>query len=104
MWSLTINGQSVEELSAELSRRISAATDGWRRSKLCRYLRTHVSNVDPCPVRLRKPDGSEYRTSMSLCPAGSPIKSDLIKPDNGSELAPGIVYFDFERCTKRCAE
>jgi hypothetical protein len=91
---VAINGQTVQELSAELSPRISAATDGWRRTILCRLLRTHVSNIDPCPVRLRRTDGSDYRTSMSLCSARLPIKPDAIKPNNGSELAPGIVYFD----------
>ena len=90
---VAINGESLAEIRAELTPRISTATDGWLRSILCHRLRVHA-DVDPCPVRLRKPGGEEYKTSMPLCSTYQPIEPSLSKPDDGAELAPGIVYFE----------
>lgn len=91
---VSIEGKSLQELTDKLSARISAATDGWRRTILCGLLRTDSATSNPCSVRLRKPDGMEYDITMSLISMRLPIESSLTRPANGSELAPGIVYFD----------
>jgi len=49
---------------------------------------------------MRKPDGSEYAVQLPLCPVGTRIDPHVEKPGYGSELAPGIVYFDLNGASR----
>ncbi len=97
---VAIDGKSIQRWRQELSQRVSAATDGWRRRRLGDMLCTDTFQANPCPVRMRKPDGTAYQTQLPLCPLGTRIDSVLKKPSDGSELAPGIVYFDLHGASR----
>jgi hypothetical protein len=91
---VAMDGQSIADLCEELSSRISAATNGWRRTKLL----SELSFVDPASgsirLRLRKPDGQEYDAIVS--PIDPTVIDDVTtkKPSDGTEVAPEIVYFN----------
>jgi C-terminal processing protease CtpA/Prc len=91
---VTIDGASIAERCNELSSRISAATDGWRRSRLLDELKFLDPTSTSVRLRLRRPNGQEYDATVS------PIRPTAIedvttkKPSDGAEMAPGIVYFN----------
>jgi C-terminal processing protease CtpA/Prc len=91
---IAINGTTVEQWRVAWTRRISAATEGWLRFRLCQRLQVEADNADPCPVRLRRPDGTESQVSLTRCEFGAPIDRWIDKPSDGEEVSPGIVYFD----------
>jgi hypothetical protein len=100
---VAIDEKQLSVVCDELSSSISAATDGFRRYVLLRML-TMRDDSDTCRLRMRKPDGSEY--DVSLPPIGSPLRitSQIKKPNNGAQLAEGIVYFDLNRAKSQALD
>lgn len=102
---VAINDRSVEQWYESLSPWISAATEGWRRTRMLRLIVADYSSIlaprEPAPTRvalhLRRPDGSTYdlavdRVSMSW----NPKPAFDQRPELGAEVAPGIVYFNLD--------
>jgi len=91
---LAIDDQSMTERCEELSPRISAATDGFRRTKLLSALSYVDEATESIRLRLRSPSGREFEATVSPI---EPTQIDDVttkKPKNGTEVAPGIIYFD----------
>jgi Peptidase family S41 len=92
---IAIGGQSVDDRCAELAQRISAATDGWRRMWLIALL-CRGSSDDAVRVRVRKLDGDELDATLVPIPLDSIQEEKPTRRANGTELAPGIRYFDLD--------
>lgn len=91
---LSIDGKSSEDCYAEVSKWISAATDGWRRCVSSQRLITNLPTADPATVSLRHPGGDAFTATLARSQAYPINTATTRKPTNGSELAPGIVYFN----------
>ncbi|MGK0203363.1 MAG: C-terminal processing protease CtpA/Prc [Planctomycetota bacterium] len=89
---LAIDGKSVAQLYADMCEQVSSATEGWSRS------RTQMTfamwpTANPAKVKVRRQDGSTHEVELRRSQVYVRDASDK-RPDNGSELADGIVYFD----------
>lgn len=93
---LSIDGRSAEDCHDEVSRFISAATEGWRRYRSQSALVSDLPTKDPASFVFRRPDGSEYSAHLARGPRPARYDGPPKKPDDGAELAPGIVYFDLD--------
>ncbi len=93
-----IDGHSAQECYARVSKWISAATDGWRRWQSIRHITINLPTEDPVRITLRRPDGLGY-SIMPRRVKEMPIRIALQRPNNESELAPGIVYFNLVGAT-----
>ncbi|MFO0872987.1 MAG: S41 family peptidase [Phycisphaerales bacterium] len=91
---VAVDDQSLASCLAELSTRVSAATDGWRRYKLAGMLAYELPAGDPASLRLRRPDGTEYTVQVARRVVHEVVDAMAKRPPNGAEVAPGIVYFD----------
>jgi C-terminal processing protease CtpA/Prc len=91
---VAIDGRSAEACYAEVSERISAATDGWRRHIAQYSLMMDLATADPATLTLEHPDGVEFSAKLARGSALAENTHTSKRPENGSELAPGIVYFD----------
>ncbi len=91
---VSIDGRSAEACGQEVSHRISAATEGWRRANSARCIAWDLPTNDPANVVLRHPEGDEY--AVQLARTAAPPENALTKkrPADGSEPAPGVVYFN----------
>lgn len=93
---LSIDDRPSEELLADVAATISAATPGWLRYRAAGEMAQTLPTEDPARLRLRRPDGQAFEIQV---PRG-PLRVEPIsvpsehRPANGSELAPGILYFD----------
>lgn len=88
-----IDGVDASTLDARARERISTATEGWSRARSPQVIVSRLATGDPAIVSIRKPDGS--RLSAPLARVREPVSGDTaIRPADGTELAPGIVYFD----------
>ncbi len=87
-----IDGRDVATCYAELSLRISAATEGWRRHRSEGMFAT-MATADPVRLQLRRADGNS--AEVSLARTARVVADETRKrPANGTELADGILYFD----------
>jgi hypothetical protein len=89
---VSIDGRTVAELYDELTPRISAATEGWRRAVAGRRIlrcRTRARAF----VEGRRPDGTVY--SAALDPVG--MAPSPPRPEPIGEIEPGIWYVDIDR-------
>ncbi len=95
---LSIDGRPVEELFAEIVGRVSAATDGWARSRSQALFAVRPTR-DPVTLRLLGPDGAERDVRL---PRSRVLVADATgaRPTNGAPLADGVVYFDLCGATR----
>lgn len=91
---LAIGGKPLEECLGELSRSISAATDGWLRYRELGDLVMRYKTEQEVKVRLRGVDGSEREVVLTRVAPTEIVDVTAKRPANGTEVAPGIVYFD----------
>lgn len=97
----SIDGQGVADLYAEVSKRISAATDGWRRSASQQWFLAYLKTDANPSVTLRRP-GSEgkpaerYTVKLSRALSLSEDAAGQKRPADGTEVAPGIVYVNLD--------
>jgi len=95
---VAIDGRSTQECFDRVSKWISAATDGWRRWQSIRRITVNLPTEDPVRITLRRPDGLGYSV-MPHRVKEMPMTNWLKRPANGSEAAPGIVYFNLVGAT-----
>lgn len=99
-----IGDHSVDEWQKQAAERISAATDGWLRSRSAEFIATHLAAMGasmgpaPAPValQLRSPDGTEYGAVVTPTNECFPADATRTRPAAGSEVAPGIRYFNLD--------
>lgn len=100
---LAIDGREVGDIYNELATRISGATEQWIRYSALRSLRTEWPTENPANLTIRRADGTQanvavHRMSMERVLLEEPsLHDDPNRPDNGSELAPGIIYINLDR-------
>lgn len=90
----SLNGVTVEEHYADVSRWISSATEGWRRARALVLLTYDLATSEQLPARLRKPSGAEYEVLLKRVTRSDAQDATLRRPANGADLAPGIVYMN----------
>jgi C-terminal processing protease CtpA/Prc len=89
-----IDGQPVADVYAAMRKRISAATDGWARYSSQSMLRMWPTK-NPVTLRIRRTGGEV--TDIELPRAAAVVKDTTEqRPDDGAEVADGIVYFDLD--------
>lgn len=93
---VAIDGRPIEDIFNEVSKRVSAATDGWRRVASTRPIVINYPTADPAEVTLRHPDGMTI--SVKLSRIAEPVDGSAIpaRPKQAAELAPGIAYFNLD--------
>ncbi|HZL84288.1 MAG TPA: S41 family peptidase [Candidatus Krumholzibacteria bacterium] len=91
---VSIDGRPIESCYAEVSKWISAATEGWRRFVSQRALVTDLPTKDPALLVLRKPDGETMSVWLARVKGETRPTSIVKRPEDGAELTPGIVYFN----------
>lgn len=96
---VAIDDKPLEAWIPELSSRISAATEGWRKTRLLTLLLTDLPTGDVVTLRVHHPDGTAFQAPINRIPLTQLDDSTRQKPANGSEVAPGIVYFDLNRAS-----
>lgn len=86
----SINGVAARDAAAEMWPRVSAATAHHGRTVLARrmlsVLGTHAM------LGVRRVDGTE--ATLRVVPSATGEVPEVVRPANGTELAPGIVYFN----------
>ena len=91
---VAIDERPIAECYAEVSKRISAATEGWRRWSAARLIVADLPTTDPVKLGLRKPDGTTTTVQVDRSTQFTRNTATSKRPDNGAELADGVVYFD----------
>lgn len=96
---LEINGVTVADWVARLAPRISAANEGWLKWRLLEVLPGEVTrDGEQVALKVRKVGGAVAEVSVKRVPGGGGMARLGIawekRPENGAELAPGIIYFD----------
>lgn len=92
-----IEGRAVAAWYEDAAERISASTEGWRRSVALAILTAEIPGNGPVSLRLRRPDGSEFEAIVDRIMPGQITRVSEHRPAAGEALAPGIVYFDLNR-------
>lgn len=95
---VSIDGKSADECYRLASKWISAATDGWQRRQSINRIMIDLPTADPVSVTLRRSDSMTYSIALARVKEW-PANTTTRRPDNGVELAPGIVYFNLDRAT-----
>lgn len=95
---VSMDGRSAQDCYEQVSKSISAATDGWRRWQSIHRIMINLPTEDPVRITLRRPDGLGYSV-MPRRVKEMPMANWLKRPANGSEPAPGIVYFNLDGAT-----
>lgn len=93
---VSIDGKKIEDCYAEVSKMISAATDGWSRYGSQRALVVNLPTKNPASVVVRKSEGTLKTLSLSRIKEETPNTATVKRPANGTELSPGIVYFNLD--------
>jgi hypothetical protein len=96
---VSIDGRPIEECYADVRKWISAATVGWARWSSTRLLTATLPTKNPAQLAFRKPDGSIVKASLARVNEMTPDTATTKHPAGGSEVAPGIVYFDLTGAT-----
>jgi len=91
---MAIDGQPVRQYLDALRPTISAATRGWEQAVLVRRLCAEPPG-EGLALRLRRPAGEEFDAAVAAV-AFADLEPARRKPDDGDEVAPGIVYFDLD--------
>jgi hypothetical protein len=93
---VSIDGKPTGDCYGEVSKWISAATDGWRRWNSSRALVADYPTRDPAQIVFRKPDGEPLTVALGRVAEGTANTATTKRPASGTELAPGVVYFDLD--------
>lgn len=93
---VALDGTPAATYLDAMARTISAATDGWRRQVEARSLPASFVDRAVVTLRLRRPGGDEYEVDVHTVDASSLAPVAPRKPTSGTEVAPGIVYFDLD--------
>lgn len=101
---VSIDGKSPEDVFKYVSKWISAATDGWARYVSTRAIVVNYATADPVQLVLRHTDGST--STVKLARVAEAVEGSSIpkRPDQGKEIAPGIVYFDLNGASNEALE
>ncbi len=95
---LSINERPLSEWVLQVSAEISGATDGWVRhlvaSQLPRSPFESPDATDPCRAEFQRPDGTRYEALVASASLDRIEEPAFERPANGTELLPGIRYFD----------
>lgn len=95
---IAIEGLGIDEIYAVESTRISAATEGWRRHRAISEILTRRT-ADPVSLELEDPAGARRIVSITPVALMPGVLPEPERPANGSEIAPGVVYFDLNGTT-----
>lgn len=91
----SIDGESIESGYRRVAASISAATEGWSRTRAIHELLRRPSDAAPAVLKLRRPDGREVTTSLASLPyAAQSLQRARERQPDGTEVAPGIVYMN----------
>lgn len=92
---LAIDQRPIDAITRELGSRISAATEGWRRHRLLAAIAAEFSQPTST-VRVRTGEGEPREVAVPAIPLDQfiHVQRPVDLPANGSQVAPGIVYFD----------
>ena len=95
-----IDGQSINSIVESLRERISAATPGYLREGILSRL-AYGPNRTSFSLKVRAPNGEEKEISMKRHATSNfpqPLRES--RPEQGSELAEGVVYVDLDRINR----
>ncbi len=97
----SIDGRSASDCHAEVSKGISAATEGWRRVVSPQRFLTSLRTSETPVVVLRRSGndgklGEPFTVNLQRTTTITIEEPPTAKPQNGSEIAPGIVYFNLD--------
>lgn len=98
---IEIDGESIEPIVASLHGRISAATPGYLRNRILSQL-GYGANRSSFTLKTRSPDGELKEISLKREASSNfpqPLRES--RPDQGSELAEGVVYVDLDRVNRQ---
>jgi len=90
----SIDGVLIRDCYADVSKWISAASEGWRRVRFANILAWEYPERNPAQFVLVKPNGRKLRIELERTLVYTPITVTAKSPGNAAQLAPGIVYFD----------
>ena len=90
-----IDGKPIDQLYAQLVPTISGATDQWVRWRALSELRQLPQFGEQTNLSVRHADGTRAAVQLSHRPADPQPKPEP-RPANGTELSPGIVYFNLD--------
>ncbi|MGH7131917.1 MAG: S41 family peptidase [Phycisphaerales bacterium] len=90
-----IDDKPVDQLYAQLVPTISGATDQWVRWRAIAELRQLPQFGEQTSLSVRRADGAKATVQITHRPTDPQPKPEP-RPENGSELAPGIVYFNLD--------
>ncbi|MCC5823989.1 MAG: hypothetical protein LAT64_13680 [Phycisphaerales bacterium] len=90
---VSIDGRTADELLDRAREEISGATDGWVRHQSGAWLVFDLETADQFTMVVRGADGEERAVLVSRSSSFAPDERGA-PPENGVELAPGIVYFN----------
>ena len=95
-----IDGESIESIVASLRDRISAATPGYLRVQILSRL-GYGTNRSTIKIKTRSPSGEEKEISLERKATSNfpqPLRES--RPEQGSEVADGVVYVDLDRISR----
>ncbi len=95
---VSIDGRSSEDCHQQVSRWISSPTEQWRRWQSGFGISMDLPTKNPARITLTRPKGHSYSIIANRVPE-LPETIALPKPNNGREVAPGIVYFNLVGAT-----
>lgn len=101
---VSIDGKASEEVYQDVSKWISAATDGWARYVSTRAMAVNYATNDPVEVSVRHPDGSTSSVKLARVNEQTGGESIPKRPEQGKEIAPGIAYFDLNGASNEALE
>lgn len=98
-----IDGKPVSEHYREVTRTISASTEGFRRHRAATSLMTELRLADPTRLDVRGADGKVRTVSVPRAKS-LPRNETKPRPAQASELASGIVYFNLDQAENDALE
>ena len=90
---VSIAGRTAADLLDAAREEISGATEGWVRHRSGMWFVADMETPERFPMVLRGADGAERTVEVARSGVFPPDERPGA-PENGSELAPGVVYFD----------
>lgn len=96
----TINGVDVEKLHQRACERISGATEGWLRHRSADKLAFCNRRLTVASIEFERP-GLSTPKQLSVPTVVNRVSLTVNRPANGSEVAPGVVYFNLVGATAK---
>ena len=90
---LAINGRAIEDVYREALPFISAATDQWARYRFANDRESTAPGPDETIAYTIRRGGAELTVNVARAERGTRASREK-HPENLTELAPGVVYFD----------